>query len=288
MVYCPKCGKKLSGNENFCSGCGNGSKKIKEKSNKLWIYLTMGVIVILILVFIVLKNPSNTGFSINNEKKVCNQQCCLDGKFQEKLCSQDYECVQNQCIAVDSDKDGLSDIEERNIGTNPQLFDTDGDTLSDYKEIKELATNPLNTNTDNDRYNDNLDKEPLKTNSAKVSVTITSQNWNFKTGNILSFLGGFINPNLVLAEPTATISVKNIGDDYTDYVAYDVFFKVSNVLVGTKNVRLDKIKPSEENTYVYTKQIIVGDLPDLLINLVSQQNADGTIEVGNINYENFY
>jgi len=44
---------------------------------------------------------------------------------------------------LDSDKDGLSDNDEKSFGTNPLNTDTDGDNVSDYDEIFKLKTNPL-------------------------------------------------------------------------------------------------------------------------------------------------
>lgn len=48
--------------------------------------------------------------------------------------------------AVDSDKDGLLDKDEKVLGTNPLIPDTDGDGLSDYEEVI-LGTDPLAPDT---------------------------------------------------------------------------------------------------------------------------------------------
>jgi hypothetical protein len=48
----------------------------------------------------------------------------------------------------DSDGDGLSDVEEGQIGTNPALPDTDGDGLSDGEEVNTIGTDPTNPDTD--------------------------------------------------------------------------------------------------------------------------------------------
>jgi len=55
---------------------------------------------------------------------------------------------------IDSDADGLTDIEEKNAGTNLNIIDTDNDGLSDYEEVKIYLTNPLLTDTDGDTYLD--------------------------------------------------------------------------------------------------------------------------------------
>lgn len=55
---------------------------------------------------------------------------------------------------VDTDQDGLTDLEENAAGTNINIVDTDGDGLSDYEELKIYGTNPLLADTDGDNYSD--------------------------------------------------------------------------------------------------------------------------------------
>lgn len=55
---------------------------------------------------------------------------------------------------LDTDGDGLSDAEEKVLGTNPNLIDSDNDGLTDYEEVKIYKTNPLNPDTDGDKYLD--------------------------------------------------------------------------------------------------------------------------------------
>lgn len=54
---------------------------------------------------------------------------------------------------LDSDGDGLTDEEERALGTDPNNPDTDGDGLSDGEEV-ELGTDPTNPDTDGDGLSD--------------------------------------------------------------------------------------------------------------------------------------
>lgn len=54
----------------------------------------------------------------------------------------------------DSDFDGLCDIEERRLGTDPFKADTDGDGLTDYEEVHVYLINPLLVDTDGDGIND--------------------------------------------------------------------------------------------------------------------------------------
>lgn len=55
---------------------------------------------------------------------------------------------------IDSDKDGLDDVREKEIGTDPSISDTDGDGLIDGDEVIIWKTNPMMADTDGDGHVD--------------------------------------------------------------------------------------------------------------------------------------
>ncbi|MFA6603610.1 MAG: hypothetical protein WCT10_02065 [Patescibacteria group bacterium] len=55
---------------------------------------------------------------------------------------------------IDSDGDGLSDMEEAQLGTDPQAVDTDNDGLTDFEEVRQYKTDPKKPDTDGDGYLD--------------------------------------------------------------------------------------------------------------------------------------
>ncbi|MFH1366406.1 MAG: hypothetical protein ABIH38_00250 [Patescibacteria group bacterium] len=57
----------------------------------------------------------------------------------------------------DEDRDGLSDTEEKELGTDPQKSDTDTDGLSDYEEVNVYKTDPLKADTDGDSHLDGVE-----------------------------------------------------------------------------------------------------------------------------------
>ncbi len=69
---------------------------------------------------------------------------------------------------TDKDGDTISDEKERELGTNPNEGDTDGDSIPDQLEIDQYKTDPRNVDTDGDGYRDGVEIikgfDPLTTN----------------------------------------------------------------------------------------------------------------------------
>lgn len=53
-------------------------------------------------------------------------------------------------LALDSDRDGLNDGVERQLGTDPRKVDTDSDGLTDREEVQKFGSNPLLPDSDGD------------------------------------------------------------------------------------------------------------------------------------------
>lgn len=66
------------------------------------------------------------------------------------------EQIQTETVITpkDSDKDGLSDEKEEELGTNINSIDTDNDGLYDREEVEVYETNPVNPDTDGDGFTD--------------------------------------------------------------------------------------------------------------------------------------
>jgi len=58
---------------------------------------------------------------------------------------------------LDADADGLTDEEEKELGTDPENPDSDYDALGDYQEVNVYKTNPLDPDTDKDGIEDGIE-----------------------------------------------------------------------------------------------------------------------------------
>ena len=67
---------------------------------------------------------------------------------------EDCDPAKEECMEPDYDKDGLSDKEEMDLGTDGKNPDTDGDGLSDGAEVHIEYTNPNDADTDSGGVDD--------------------------------------------------------------------------------------------------------------------------------------
>ena len=112
----------------------------------------------------------------------------------------------------DSDDDGITNIEEVNIGTDPGCPDTDGDGLNDGEEITVYGTDPLLADTDGDGASDGWeienDYDPLAYNeSFDVSLSLSVDDSAVSAGVELSCK---TNPEGLSIEP---VSISGLLDE---------------------------------------------------------------------------
>lgn len=81
---------------------------------------------------------------------------------------QEHDLGTNPNLA-DTDGDGLSDsVEFTDIQSNPFIVDTDGDGLADGAEVSSHGTSPVNTDSDDDGYNDGYEVNIISSNPANA------------------------------------------------------------------------------------------------------------------------
>ncbi len=159
----PESGTKKGNNEKKYSS-GNSEKPAKSKSSKdfrgnkgVFVLIARLLIIVAIIVtigFLILyfwNRPENKGSLVEGEilieptDNVTSTPLIVPEETKEK--------------PLDTDSDGLTDVEEKQLKTEIDNPDTDGDGLSDRMEVKVYFTNPLSADTDKDGI---LDGEEVK------------------------------------------------------------------------------------------------------------------------------
>ena len=142
-------------------------------------------------------------------------------------------------LLIDSDGDGLTDIDEITIySTNPALADSDDDGLSDGEEINLYITNPTNADTDGDGIND----------GEEVKRYLTDPNDpQSKPEQLTSYFESFEN-----GQPDTWISS---SDSHADWML------VSNTSSdGTHSLRSGVIGASQRSAVEWTELVAAGEL----------------------------
>lgn len=85
----------------------------------------------------------------------------LDIEYDASACLTDTEgATETTCApSADPDGDGLTNVNERDAGTNPGDPDTDDDGLTDGQEVQDHASDPLRQDTDRDDFTDEEEVE---------------------------------------------------------------------------------------------------------------------------------
>ncbi len=129
----------------------------------------------------------------------------------------------------DEDKDGLTTAQERRLGTNPKVADTDGDGLSDGDEVKKYHTNPLRRDTDGDGLSDydeiyKYHTDPTKYDTDGDGLGDGDEILKYKTDPLKADTDGdgLSDGDEVLKYKTNPLSVDSDGDGLSDY---DEIFK---------------------------------------------------------------
>lgn len=135
-------------------------------------------------------------------------------------------------FAQDSDNDGLTDAQERILGTDPTKSDTDGDGLLDGEEYFLYFTNPLKADTDEDGVSDKQDPYPrwLKyedLNGVTTTVDRITQGpeglrlhqlVEVKAGNVVTVdWNNFLNPTFTIREARFVIKFDFLDPNRQDY-----------------------------------------------------------------------
>jgi hypothetical protein len=163
-------------------------------------------------------------------------------------------------FAQDADNDGLTDAQEKILGTDPNKPDTDGDGLLDGEEYFVYFTNPLKADSDEDGIADKQDPYPRWVRYEDLNgvtttidrITQGSEGLRFhqfvelKVGNVITIdWNSFLNPNFTLREARFTIKYDFLDPNRPDYTG-DGYYKP----VDTN--RMEIVLPSYEGIFKAT------------------------------------
>ncbi|MBN2567325.1 hypothetical protein JXB02_04545 [Candidatus Woesearchaeota archaeon] len=247
------------------------------------------------------------------QKPKCPFECCTDPQYRAKTCEDDYLCVGGDCLQKDTDSDGIGDVDERNLKTNPEERDTDGDGLNDYLEAMLLESDPTEVNTDGDRYDDGEDPDPTRVNEADIVVKTANLQYSVFSENLDAFAEAVlavctlppcdkdairerIDEDEKLYAMSFDALIANQGDDYSSFVDFAPVIMVmqgkEKDIIWTGNTeefgRLD-IYGSVQKSYSQT--LTVGDFLRLddpfLLKLAHEKRIILLEDVRNIEYEEF-
>ena len=165
----------------------------------------------------------------------------------QKWLEESQRYSQNQNTNLDTDNDGLTDLEETNLGTDPNNPDTDNDGYSDGDEVKN-GYNPngpgkLGESVVNKDENDqlNIGAESNKNIDTSTKKFISNVNLNDISSRFISeYYGNIANGNL---EQAYEMSKKSVGfDTFRGW-----YLKTSKITLD-KLVQIDDKKSSIELT----------------------------------------
>lgn len=115
----------------------------------------VAIVVVIVLAYFLSKRILNSRTSITPEApQTTNEQNIPSPPTPTTPAIIQEEIPVPEESTVDSDKDGLLDSRETELGLNPTNPDTDADGLFDREEVDVYHTNPLNPDTDEDTFKD--------------------------------------------------------------------------------------------------------------------------------------
>jgi len=123
----------------------------------------------------------------------------------------------------DPDGDGLTNREEKELGTNPKIADSDGDNLNDGAEYHTYKTDPLKADSDGDGLADDKEVLTLKTNplnqdSDGDGLTDFAEVEQYQTNPLLTDTDGdgLTDPDEIQKYKTSPLKADTDGDGLTD------------------------------------------------------------------------
>lgn len=190
-------------------------------------------------------------------KKVKRSVNVIPFDFEEKDLSLEYKIDDNS--NEDLDYDGLTNEQEKQYKTNPQVADTDLDGLDDNYELFTSRTDPNKKDSDNDGLNDydeiQLGLDPLKADSKNDGVKDGQREltYNYEADKLKITITGKGNIASTVLEVNANTKISSkkglIDNLYTLYT--DGTIKEATLTIKYTEEELEKYGLNEDNLSIY-------------------------------------
>jgi hypothetical protein len=105
--------------------------------------VVIGIILVGIVIFFVVSRRGNKGVDPNTENTQQGEEIVIPVRTLPPSWDEN-----------DFDNDGISNTDEEAQGLDPYSTDTDGDTISDKREMDVFGTDPTKADTDGDGFSD--------------------------------------------------------------------------------------------------------------------------------------
>lgn len=147
---------------------------MKTKGNKKGILSLFLCVIVLVGITIPYFNEEVYADNIITHEMELTSSICVGG-LEEEIKVNIIYAYEDELI--DSDNDGITDYEEKIIGTNPEKIDSDDDGLDDYEEVAIIGTKPNEKDSNGngiEDQNEDADKDGLSNIQECISGT-----WNY-------------------------------------------------------------------------------------------------------------
>lgn len=159
----------------------------------------------------------------------------------------------------DEDKDGLTNKEEKEYGTNITYYDTDDDGIDDYSEIYVSKTNPLKEDSDGDSLLDGAEiamgLDPLKKKTdGKTDDNRRKFNLEFKEGKCKLAVEGDANISNIHVGTLDICNISNlpgVTSELYEFYMEDMKFDKAIVSISYDDKLLEKNDRDENNLAIY-------------------------------------
>lgn len=237
-------------------------KPNNDPKKKAWLYITITIITVLTIIAAALVVPKL--FLKHDPTTETIYQNIDDVKFFQNYVINDED---------DADGDGLTNGEEKYMGTNYNSFDTDKDGLSDADEVNKHKTAPLKSDTDGDTIDDGteiaLGLNPLDKNTDGTPDKEKTFELNYKLDEGSLRVNGRANIANIYAQKVDSFKKNNNPGVVSDM--YEFYLEGTMFDTATLQLSYDQSLFSGSQAYVETDLSIFQYMNDGTYKLVESE-----------------